>query len=212
MEENKIDSIIKDIVDKSSDFYDKEADKAKLLVWEQIQHKQRKHNRPFLLRILAAACVFLLLCTTTVTISMFNTRRTMQEITMENSNLKRDILITKSSSPSIVYLIDTIYKEKKVFVQQTIAHQEIIVDTVYLQQNVYIEKEPVKIFAAENNHQDAKVLNTNIPIYEKEILITNNEPEKQEKTTRIKFKFGRSRNENLPEENDKKSLALTTQL
>ena len=220
MELHDIDSIFKKVVDGSSNYYDAEAHLAKASIWQQVQVKKKVQLSPILFRLLVAACILLLLCTTTLSISFFKARKSMQTLVETNDALKNNLtgnsqnaLAAKAVSPIVkanAHSTDTVYREKKVIVYQSVMSTVKIVDTVYVKQLVYVEKESSpEITASKKNSATADSLapKSGQKNYKKEILITDNTSIQKNKKSKIQIRFWGSKNQ----ENNG-TLAFSTKL
>lgn len=215
MKTNNIDSDIKKIINESVDFYDTEANKAKEKIWQLVQLKTKKQNRPFLLRALAAACILLVFLLSFFTISNFKAQKRINVLVELNATLQHQANATKQitstqQKPLVATTFtvpDTVVIEKKVLVSKPVITTK--TDTVYIKQKVYIEKEiPQEIIAAADQSSVADTTSRFIAgNYETKILIRNNESEQKGKKKKLRIKFGGNRNQS-----GGGTLALTTGL
>lgn len=140
MEKDKLDSLIKNAIDESNDFYDSEALDAKERVWSKVkpQHKVV----PLFYRLLAVACILLLIFLSVSTYSNLRYKSTIDKLVETNSQLKQNLKTTKENSlTSVKQINDTIYVEKKNSESEPIVTTNNITDTVYIKQIVYVDKE-----------------------------------------------------------------------
>ena len=212
MEEHKIDSLLKKVLNESENFYDAEALKAENRVWNQI-HPQ-KQEKPLFIRFLAAASILLFIGLSAVTFYNMKHRSVINELVESNVLLKKDLMIykqnllTKKETMAASYKppTDTIYIEKKVFQKPQITTQH-ITDTVYIKQIIYVEKQPeansitVNDTSSSLDSSRTRIKNN----YQSDIIISNNEFLKKKKQKKMKIKFGGNRSQNR-----KGTLALTT--
>lgn len=203
MEKHNIDSLIKNALNESDDFYDSEAINAKDRIWNHIQHK--KQVKPIFLRLLAAASILLFIGLSAVTFSNMKHKSTINTLVESNTLLKNDLFITKQNllikkeTTAIPnrQIFDTIYVEKKIIEYKPVVATKHITDTVYIKQIVYVEKEPdANLITANENSSSAdsssKTIENN---YESEIIISNNEAVEKKKVKGIKIKFGGNRSQ-----------------
>ena len=204
MEKHKIDSLIKNAINESDNFYDSEAVNAKERIWNQIQpQKQVKQLFPWLL---AAASILLFVGLSVVTFYNIKYKATINTLVESNTLLKNNLLLNKQNllankeviGASERQITDTIYIEKKVIEYKPLVTTKHITDTVYVKQIVYVEKEQDASLIAVNENASSsdsgtKIINNN---YESEIIISNNEAVEKKKVKGIKIKFGGNRSQN----------------
>ena len=104
---------------------------------------------------------------------------------------------------------DTVYIEKIVTVANPVVRTEQIVDTVYIERTVLIEKEqPQELLSAFNNADPAETFSQmTTDNVESQIFIRNNNTVKQEKERKLQIKFGGNKNPS-----NEGTLALITKL
>lgn len=197
---NKIDSFFRKSINESEDFYETEANVAKERIWKQVQHRKKKLVIPLFFRLLAAACVLLLISTSILFVSNLKSQKRIEALAKSNTDLKNKVeLNTKNELIQNESLIaaniithDTVFIEKQVVVTKPIVLKERITDTVYIQQIEYNEKEisPESIMAIENNIPADSTYEITTDAYETKILISNTAAFKKEKRKKIQFKFG----------------------
>lgn len=198
METHNIDSIFRKAINESGNFYDSEANMAKQRIWKQAQ--KQNQTKPFLFRLLVAACILLFISTTIITITHVKNRSQINTLVESNKQLENELAINNTNSTinkqSAIAandkVTDTIYIEKKVIVNKPIVTTERITDTVYIKQMVFIEKEqtPEPIAIIENRNSTDTIEQTFVNNKKTEIIISNNEPVKRKKRKKIQFKFG----------------------
>jgi len=212
MEEHKIDSLVKKALNKSENFYDAEAIKAENRIWNQI-HPQ-KQVKPLYIRFLAAASILLFIGLSAVTLYNMKQKSAINELVESNVLLQKDLMIYKQNSlvtkepivASYKPATDTIYIEKQVH-QKPLVTTQYIIDTVYIKQIIYVEKEP-EVNLITVNDTPSSLDSSSIRIknnYQSDIIISNNESAKKKKPKKMKIKFGGNRSQNR-----KGALALTT--
>ncbi len=200
METNNIDSIIKKAIEASGNFYGVEANKSKDKIWKHVQRQKQSHPRLILLRFLTASCILLLISTSVITISLVKTKKSMKTLVEVNSILKKKATVNnqntsaekKPVTAANVNSPDTIYIEKIRTASKPVIKTIQVVDTVYVKQIVYVEKEqhPELLTTNENSMVMDSTYQKNTNNYETNILISNRESVKQEKRKRIQIKFG----------------------
>ena len=217
MKTHDIDSIFKKTVDESANFYDIEANQAKGRIWKHVQ--TQKENRPslVLIRLLAAACILLLISTSVATLSFIKAKRSMRTLVEANNTLMKNATASPPNSFAVKEPMtaarsnstDTIYIEKKVVVSKPVLKTIQVVDTVYVKQIEYVEKEhsPELLTANEHSLVPDSQGQKKEKLYETEILIRNNESIKPKKRKKLQLKFGGNNN---PTNNG--TLAFTTKL
>jgi len=200
METHNIDSKIKRVVEESVNFYDSEADLAKERIWKQVRLRKQVNISLILLRLLVAACILLFFSTSVISVSYYRIKNSLKTVAEANSTLmnktnafyQKALIINEPLNAQEIKITDTIYIEKKVMVSQPVIVTKQVIDTVYVRQIVLVEKEqtPVLITDYENSIAGDSNIQNSMAQYETKILISNNEPVKQEKRRRIQFKFG----------------------
>jgi hypothetical protein len=205
MKTSNIDSIFKKTVNDSVNYYDTEANKAKESIWQQVKTKKKNPIRPLLLRTLAAACFLLIICTTILSISYFQTKNSIQTLIETNNTLKQNFNNTLASNTPVqtnIHLTDTIYKVKKVIVTKPIITKVNIIDTVFVKQIVYVEKEqvPELITVNKSNIVADSSFQKSENNYKKEIFISNNKLIKKEKRKKLQLRFGGGKKNQEPSE------------
>jgi hypothetical protein len=204
METNKIDSFFRKSINESEDYYAVEANVAKERIWDQVQSEKKQKGIPLFFRLLAAACILLFISTAVLFVTNLKTQKKINSLIELNTELNVKIaendkgISIKNESPTAVSIIspDTVFIEKKVVVTNTVVQKEQVIDTVYIQQIVYVEKEfsPEPILAIENSLLVDSAAQTIAENYETEILISKPEAAIKEKRKKIKLKFGGNQN------------------
>lgn len=203
METHDIDSIFRKAIHESGNFYDSEANDAKERIWNEVQGQ--KQSKPFLFRLLVAACILLFFSTTVISISNIRNRTHINSLVELNKKLE-DAAAKNNNKPAInkesaiaanVRFTDTIYIEKKVIVNKPIVTTQRITDTVYIKQMVYIEKEqtPELLTTIEIKNSPDPTTQTTESHQETEIIISNNEPVNKKKRRKLQIKFGGNKNQ-----------------
>jgi hypothetical protein len=216
METHKIDSIIKKVIRESENFYDSEATNAKERIWHHVQLKKQNQAKPLVFRLLVAASILLFIGLSILTISNIKNRNTINTLVELNSALReetaiinRKSLLNEPLAANNAKIHDTIYIEKKVVEYRPIVTTKQITDTVYIQQIVYVEKEPqpASLEVDENRRPVDSVSHTIGNNYKSEITIRNSESTKREKGNKIQLKFGSN-----SDQTNRGTLAFTTEL
>ena len=204
METHKIDSIIKKAIDGSENHYDSEADAAKDRIWNQIQLQEPNRSKPVLLRLLAVACILLLIGLSAITISNIRHRNTIDTLVELNHKLQ-----IESATAHNVIVRDTVIIQNKVIEYKPLITTKHITDTVYIQKTVYVEKEQKPALSMANEHISStdSIIQTAGNNYKSEILIRNKESLREENTKKLRIKFGSNR-----EQANSGSLAFRTNL
>jgi len=202
MEPHNIDSIFRKTVNDSDGYYEFEADKSKGSIWQQIQTGKKNRAFPILFRLLVAACILLLFCTTLLAILLFREKKSVRML----AEAKR-IIKTESSLPSPrtepvkvaavsthAFSPDTVYIKRNVTVYQPLVKMEKQVDTIYITQVVYKERElnPEMSTASQNNSGKESVYPVPGQSAGKEILISNKQTRNAEKKGKFLLKLGGS--------------------
>lgn len=193
METQHIDSIFKKAINESGNFYDTQASKAKEGIWNQVQLQKPKLIKPYVFRLLAAACLLLFICTGVVVVSNIKSKSTIKQLVAANTNLQNEAKLSSKSilaNNNTVIAPDTVYIEKRVLVNTPLIIAQIITDTVYVNQIVYVEKEPAQelIATTEDVFSGDSLYQKNKANYKMEVLISNTDvAKKKKKKMRIKF-------------------------
>jgi hypothetical protein len=142
MEKHKLDSLIKNKIKESNDFYDSDAQLAKERIWSQV--KPEKKVIPLFYRLLAVASILLLLGLSVMTFYNVQYKSTIDKLVESNTQLKlnKQNFQTKNetvATPS-VQVTDTVYVEKTIVEIKPVITTKYITDTVYLKQIVYADK------------------------------------------------------------------------
>lgn len=201
METHKIDTLIKNALNDSENFYDSEALNAKERIWNQI-HLQ-KQKKPLYIRLLAAASILLFIGLSVVTFSNIKYKTTINVLAESNAHLKNVLqsnsqksLTRKEDIPaSYKTVTDTIYVKQKVVEYKPLVTTTYITDTVYVKQIEYVEKEQNTNLTAVNENislssSPRKIGENN---YLSEIILSNVEAGKKENGKKIQIKFGGNR-------------------
>ena len=217
MEPHNIDSTIKNAVEESSNYYDKEAGAVKERIWKQVQFQTKIPRRLIIYRSLAAACILLLISLSVLSVSFIRTKKAMKSLVEINSVLNQKATENNQTAlrikqPEIAANIsakDTIYIERKVIVSRPVIITKQIQDTVYIRQTVYLEKEKTAgtLTTDENMISKDSSYQKTATNYEAEILISNNESMKRRKSKKLQIKFGGNK-----DQTNTGTLALITKL
>jgi hypothetical protein len=217
METNNIDSIFRKAVEQSPDFYEAEAERSKEKIWKQLQSNRKVIAMPLLIRSLVAACVLLILCTTAISVSLIKAKKTIQTLAEANNSLKNDLEVHGKTTVALqtpvqqasVQTTDTLYIEKEVIVYQQVVEKERVVDTVFVEQLLYVgqRQNPETAVAAKSNAETDSGYQSSMQVQEKEIMISNNESLKLEKRKRFQIRLGGGKNQE-----DNVPLAFTVKL
>lgn len=217
MDMQKIDSIVKKVIEESNDYYNGEAAKVKGKIWEHVQAKKLNRSNRMLVRLLAAACIVFFLTTVFLSFTLVRTKNSEKNLVALNNHLtgllaeKNEKIFDQESKISLAQnnLKDTVYVVKKEMVYHPVEKIQRITDTVYVQRTVINEKVPAKesLVAEKNDNVSATTIDNAPTNYNTEILIRRNEPKNVKKKWRIRFRFGADR-----DQVDSKSFALTAEL
>lgn len=215
METHNIDSSVKKIVDGSADYYDADANAAKGRIWKNVQRREQGHKNMFLLRTLAAACILLLLITSAITVSLLSTKKTVKSLSEMNrallqNSIRKDHILLSAKEPvarADNNIRDTVYIEKKVPVPEPVIKTIKVVDTVYVRQIVYVEKEHTPDDLAAVTERSVSDSGTQIKAgnYETVFLIGDHETDKPKKRIRLLFRLGENKDQPVD-----RSLAFST--
>jgi hypothetical protein len=200
METNNIDSIFRKTVNESAGYYELEAEQSKGSIWQQIQSGKKNRALPVLFRLLAAACILLLFSTTLLAILLFREKKDVRMLAEANRILKTE---TPLQSPKIqsqniaiaathTLTPDTVYIKRNVIINQPFVTIEKLVDTVYVNQVVYKEREqiPELITLVPNNTVKEPISPVQLPGSGKEFIISNKQSRNTEKKGKLLFKLG----------------------
>ena len=204
MEKHKIDSLIKNAVNESDNFYDSEAINAKERIWNNIQ--SQKQVKPLFPWLLAAASILLFVGLSVVTFYNIKYKSTINTLVESNTLLKNDLsiskqnLLTKKETVATAYrqTTDTVYIEKKIVEYKALVTTQRITDTVYVKQIVYVEKEQDANLIAVNENSpssdsSSKAIEDN---YQSDIIISSNDAIEKKKSKKMRIKFGGNRTQN----------------
>lgn len=215
METHKIDSLIKNALKDSEDFYDSDAIDAKKRVWSQVQ--TQKQRKPLSLRLLAAASILLFIGMSAIMISNMRYKSTINALVESNTDLEKELLINKQNSITEMEAVaasysstpDTIYVEKKIIEVKPLITTKYITDTVYIKQIVYVEKETdANLLTGDETASSPELISKPSEFnYQSEILISSSDAVKKEKGRKFKLKFGGNRSQIR-----NGTLAVTTKL
>lgn len=204
MEKHKIDSLIKNALNESDNFYDSEAINAKERIWNHVQ--PQKEAKPLFPWLLAAASILLFVGLSVVTFYNIKYKATINTLVESNTLLKNDLsiskqnLLTKKETVTTAYrqTTDTIYIEKKIVEYKPLVTTQHITDTVYVKQIVYVEKEQDTKFVAVNENEPSSD-SSSIAIednYQSDIIISSNETVEKKKSRKLRIKIGGNRTQN----------------
>ena len=201
MKKHKIDSLIKNAVNESDNFYDSEAINAKERIWNHIQ--PQKQVKPIFPWLLAAASILLFVGLSVVTFYNIKYKSTINTLVESNTLLKNDLsiskqnLLTKKETVATAYrqTTDTVYIEKKIVEYKALVTTQRITDTVYVKQIVYVEKEQDANLIAVNENSSSsdsssKTIEDN---YQSDIIISSNDAIEKKKSKKMRIKFGGNR-------------------
>ena len=200
MEPYNIDLAFRETVNESAGYYELEADQSKSRIWQQIQSGRKNHAFPVLFRLLLAACILLLFCTTLLAILLFREKKSVRTITeakrmiKTESPLQRPLIQSEKVAVAIARNVspDTVYIKRNVIVYQPLVSTEKQVDTVYIRQVVYKEREqtPGMIAVSQNNNGAEPGYPVQVQSPGKEIIISNKQSRIAEKKGKILLKLG----------------------
>ena len=201
MEKHKIDSLIKNAVNESDNFYDSDAINARERIWNHIQ--PQKQVKPLFPWLLAAASILLFVGLSVVTFYNIKYKSTINTLVESNTLLKNDLsiskqnLLTKKETLATAYrqTTDTVYIEKKIVEYKALVTTQRITDTVYVKQIVYVEKEQDANLIAVNENSSSsdsssKTIEDN---YQSDIIISSNDAIEKKKSKKMRIKFGGNR-------------------
>lgn len=197
METHNIDSAIRKAIHEAEDYYDVEANMAKNKIWNSLQIEKQNKPKLIFFRLLAAACILLLIGITITTIILINDRTKIDTLVELNKSLKLEtdknsLNLQQSERKANASLTDTIFIREKIVVSKPLVTTQVITDTVYIQQIVYVEKEIKNESTIINQSQKPSDLAvpTTENNYKTEIHISNNEPLKKERGHKFRIRFG----------------------
>jgi len=203
MEKNKLDSLIKNALNESDNFYDTEAIDAKERIWNHIQ--PQKQVKPLFPWLLAAASILLFVGLSVVTFYNIKYKSTINSLVESNTLLKNDLskskqnLLLKKETVTTAYRqkTDTIYIEKKIVEYKPFVTTQHITDTVYVKQIVYVEKERDTNLVVVNENASSSESSTNSieSNYQSDIIINSKEVVEKKKSKKIRIKFGGNRSQ-----------------
>lgn len=160
MKKHNIDSIIKNAVEESKDFYDSEALEAKERIWNAV--RPRKKVIPLFYRLAAVASILLLLFLSIATYSTLKYKSKVNQLVKTNTQLKLDkqslAKKNETNSASNQQKPDTVFIEKKITQLKPIVTTEKLIDTVFIKQIVYVEK---KVNSTKNSSNKSIAYSTN---------------------------------------------------
>lgn len=213
MDSQNIDQLFRKALEASEGHYNAQANHARDRIWKQVQKKNRKPAALMLIS-LAAACLLLLLVSSFLSFSVFRAKKSVSqqaaiieqlsgELASANAlNKGKNVAVIPTTKPTS----DTVFVEKERIVLIPSAITQVKVDTVYVNQTVYVEKEvrtePFNAFPSEKE-ADA-VSEEKTPVHAMEILISNREIPEKSKSKRLKIRLGGER-----EQTGSGTLALT---
>jgi hypothetical protein len=217
MEPNNIDSAFRKAVNESAGPYEFEADQSKGRIWQQIQSGKSNRALPVLFRLLLAACILLFFCSTVLSILLFREKKSVHMLAEANRIVKTEsslpsqkiqtekVTVANAQAPAS----DTVYIKRNVIIYQPLITTEKQVDTVYIRQVVFKEREqsPEMIAANPNNIAKESVQPDPVQSYGKEIVISNKQAGVARKKGKLLLKLGGN---NSPSGNG--SLAFTVNL
>ncbi len=200
MEPHNIDAHFRKTVDASTGYYDIEADQSKNRIWQQIQPGNKKQATLLLYRLLLAACILLLFCSGTLAILLFREKNSVRFLAEANRSIKTEslhhpIAIPAEKPSSVVsqtVKTDTVYIRRNVIVYKQLNTVEKQVDTVFIHQTIYTEREPVTELITviqnpiKNETQQPDLIQNN----DREIVISNKQGRKEKKKGKLLFKYG----------------------
>lgn len=192
MDKHKLDSDIKAIFENSKDYYEPMAQQAKARIWENIQQNEKKKYPAYLLRILAIACILLILLSSGLSLSLLNSRRTLQRITDKNSYTEKQL--SKFMDQSIaerIHVIDTVVVTEKEYIDRPVFVTQILTDTVFIKEIVYMPEDVKQNIISEDN---TPVMNYEAAIkdtlsFTSEVLIRNMHMKEQAREPKMKIKL-----------------------
>jgi hypothetical protein len=200
METNSIDSIFRKAIEHSADFYDSEAEKVKERIWSQVQPNRTISSGIVLIRILAAACVLLVICTTILSVYFMDAKKTIQALNLNNQKLKKDfdLYVQKTDNQQLstrnshFQSSDTLVIERKVIIYKPVVEKERIIDTVFVRQQVDMEKEKVQEMALglKSSAKADSGYQSKATVPDKEILISNLENKELQRRKKFQIRFG----------------------
>lgn len=203
MKMQNIDTIFKNAIEKSEGFYSSKANDSKERIWENIRTQKQKHPKLILFWWLVAACILLFFSTTVISLWNIKAKNKIETLVALNSNLMKNNLeksqnsITVKEPKQVAITPDTVYIKKEVIFSKPIVITEVISDTVFIEQIVYIEKETSKELVANNDipNQTGSSSQFISESNETKILIRNSENGKKGKRKKFQIKFGGNKNQ-----------------
>jgi hypothetical protein len=195
MDNYRIDSEIKQRLEESKDFYSPRADIAKDRIWGEIQKNRPVRKQAILIRILAVACVLLIVFSSVLMNSLSTSRKSLNALT-ELSKASEERLNNKMVQLNRQLAIlsqkqnDTVVITKKEIVYLPQIKKETIRDTVYLRELVYMDPDtraPAPVNEARALSYEAPYPDTLLFNTEFKIQRTNTNPQKPKR--RFMFRF-----------------------
>jgi hypothetical protein len=211
MDKHKLDTDIKELFENSKNYYGPLAREAKSRIWNTIQNNaQEKFNTP-LVKILTIACILLIMFSSILSVSLFNSRRTFQNLAELHKELIEKPLENKTNSPEEkIYTADTVFITKVKFVDRPVAITRTLTDTVYLKEIVYVPENNLQTTNNHKEYNDDFVFEKSIEdtlIYTSEVFIQNLSAKQPAKERKINFRIFNTR-ENTHTEQKKFAIEL----
>ena len=121
MDKHKLDSDIKALFEHTNNYYEALALEGKSRVWDKVQHRNSKKYSALLVRVLAIACILLLLITSGLYVTLLNSKKTNQKLAEKNSKNESQLSSLKiQSSSEQIHTTDTVFVTKKEYVNQPV--------------------------------------------------------------------------------------------
>ena len=212
----KIDSIVRKVIEESKDYYNDEAAKVKGKIWEHIQSKKQDRPNRVLVHSLLAACIVLLLTTVFLSFTLVRSKNSEKILIALNNNLSDKLAVNNKitinkrnkSNPIKENPNDTVYLVKKEIIYQPVERISRITDTVYVQKKTDSIKVASKELLIAENHKISKSTVDNEPhFYNTEVVIRKNVSGQEKKKKKIRFRFGGDR-----DQSENKTFTLSAKL
>lgn len=192
MDKHKLDSDIKAIFESSNNYYEAMAQQAKARIWENIQQNEQKKYPAHLIRILAIACILLILLSSGLSVSLLNSRSTLQRITDKNSYTEKQLSkFMDQSTAERIHVIDTVVVTEKEYIDRPVFVTQTLTDTVFIKEIVYMPEDVIQHTISEDNTPEmtyeASIKDT--LSFTSEVLIRNMHMKEPAREPKLKIKL-----------------------
>lgn len=212
MKTNDIDSWFKSTVESNQDFYNEQADNAKLLIWQTVQKGVNKNSSRYLIISLSAACVCLIALSSILWLKLQSATNIYQPVATSSLKFSHKQNIESSSTKAITQnksdkKQDTVYIYKQQIFYQPIETTLYKTDTVfiteYIETSIDHSTSNTNIVEIEPENETSTFLPNN-----KNIIFSSVASQQKSKTKRFKFGFGSGSTADV----NSGTLAITTKL